>query len=180
MYRKKLMQACLAGALVATIGTSANVPVVKAAAETQTVSETDDAEDVEESEEVEDTEEEEAVEETSEDEEVETEEVETYSAGDAGEENSPEENKSVIVKYQFVCDGKFVAGGDCFVPSGIQNYSVFEEYLPEGYTRVTGGDTTITEGETYVIRVEKIDSGDTEEPEKTEVTMNIQFKDGMK
>ena len=61
MYRKKLMQACLAGALVATIGTSANVPVVKAAAETQTVSETDDAEDVEESEEVEDTEEEEAV-----------------------------------------------------------------------------------------------------------------------
>ena len=43
-------------------------------------------------------------------------------------------NKDVIMKIRFVlADGTFIAGGDYFLPEGIQNMSILEEYVPEGY-----------------------------------------------
>ena len=38
----------------------------------------------------------------------------------------------VIMNISFeTADGTFVAGGDYFVPAGVQNYSVLEQYVPE-------------------------------------------------
>ena len=201
MYRKKLMQACLAGALVATIGTSANVPVVKAAAETQAIdvaeSNVEDSEVEEETEEVEETSEEETeeVEETSEEEteeaeetsEEETEEVEETSeeeteevAEETVETLSEEETgavETVIMNISFVCDGEQVgSAGDRFVPAGVQNYTVLEQYVPEGYKLVESGDFFAENGKKLVLRVEKIGS-DEGETEKKDVRMNIRFVD---
>ena len=201
MYRKKLMQACLAGALVATIGTSANVPVVKAAAETQAIdvaeSNVEDSEVEEETEEVEETSEEETeeVEETSEEEteeaeetsEEETEEVEETSeeeteevAEETVETLSEEETgavETVIMNISFVCDGEQVgSAGDQFVPAGVQNYTVLEQYVPEGYKLVESGDFFAENGKKLVLRVEKIGS-DEGETEKKDVIMNIRFVD---
>ena len=187
MYRKKLMQACLAGALVATIGTSANVPVVKAAAETQAIdvaeSNVEDSEVEEETEEVEETSEEEAeeVEETSEEEteeaeetsEEETEEVaeETVETLSVDEETDSVETNSatVTVNVTFLCDGISVGSGAYSVPAGVQKYYVLEQYVPAGYQMTSSGDFWAAAGEDIEVNVEKI---------STDVTMNIQFKDG--
>ncbi|HIY61875.1 MAG TPA: hypothetical protein H9730_00005, partial [Candidatus Mediterraneibacter stercoripullorum] len=65
--------------------------------------------------------------------------------------------KNVIVKVQFVdADGKSVGGGDYFLPEGIQNYSVLEQYVPAGYKMTVSGDFTVKAGEEYTINVEKI------------------------
>ena len=76
-------------------------------------------------------------------------------------------NKDVIMKIRFVlADGTFIAGGDYFLPEGIQNMSILEEYLPEGYKMMESGDFTVTAGGQEDITVEKINK---------DVIMNIRF-----
>ena len=76
----------------------------------------------------------------------------------------------VIMNVQFVTeDGTVAGGGDYFLPEGVQNYSILEQYVPEGYKLAVSGDFMVTEGGHEEVRVERI---------STEVIMNIQFKDG--
>ncbi|HIS52645.1 MAG TPA: hypothetical protein IAC15_07900, partial [Candidatus Onthomonas avicola] len=74
---------------------------------------------------------------------------------------------TVIMNIRFVTvDGEFVAGGDYFLPEGIQNLSILEQYVPVGYKMMESGDFTVSEGGQEDITVEKID---------TTVIVNIQF-----
>ena len=83
------------------------------------------------------------------------------------EEPTPE---TVIMNVQFVTeDGTPVGGGDYFLPEGVQNYSVLNQYLPEGYKLAVSGDFFVKEGESIEVRVEKI---------AEDIIMNISFKDG--
>ena len=75
----------------------------------------------------------------------------------------------VTMNIQFVAGDEVVAGGDYTVPSGVQNYSVLEQYVPEGYKMTASGDFYAEAGGNLVVNIEKITS---------DVTMNIQFKDG--
>ena len=73
----------------------------------------------------------------------------------------------VIMNIAFkTADGTFVAGGDYFVPAGVQNYSVLKQYVPEGYEMTVSGDFTVTAGGQEDITVEKISE---------DVIMNIRF-----
>ena len=77
--------------------------------------------------------------------------------------------ESVTMNIQFKDGAEAVAGGDYTVPAGVQNYSVLEQYVPEGYKMMTSGDFYAEAGGKLVVNIEKI---------ATDVTMNIQFKDG--
>ena len=77
--------------------------------------------------------------------------------------------KDVIMNIQFKDGDEVVAGGDYFVPEGVQNYSVLQQYVPEGYKMTVSGDFFAEENGKLVVNVEKIE---------TQVIMNIQFKDG--
>ena len=73
----------------------------------------------------------------------------------------------VIMNIAFkTADGTFVAGGDYFVPAGVQNYSVLEQYVPEGYEMTVSGDFMAEDGGKLVVNIEKI---------STDVIMNIRF-----
>ena len=178
------MQACLTGALVVSMGVS-NAPVAMAASnETPVgVEKAADAEDSQESagQDTEnsgqekkknaaggtettttDTEKDSAVADKTEPENTTTEKTDK-------DAKTEEDSQQVIIKVQFVCDGTVVSGGDYFVPAGVQNYSVLEQYVPEGYKMTTSGDFMVEDGAQFDVNVEKI---------STDVTMNIQFKDG--
>ena len=75
----------------------------------------------------------------------------------------------VTMNIQFKDGDEVVAGGDYTVPAGVQNYSILEQYVPEGYKMTTTGDFMADEGAKLVVNIEKINK---------DVTMNIQFKDG--
>ena len=76
-------------------------------------------------------------------------------------------SEDVIMNIRFVTvDGEFVAGGDYFLPEGIQNMSILEQYVPEGYKMMESGDFTVTAGGQEDITVEKISE---------DVIMNIRF-----
>ena len=67
----------------------------------------------------------------------------------------------VIMNIQFWDNdtGEVVAGGDYFVPmdeDGIQNYSILQQYVPEGYEMLTGGDFFVVEGGHLDVTVQKI------------------------
>ena len=73
----------------------------------------------------------------------------------------------VIMNIAFkTADGTFVAGGDYFVPAGVQNYSVLKQYVPEGYEMTVSGDFMAEDGGKLVVNIEKI---------STDVIMNIRF-----
>ena len=65
-----------------------------------------------------------------------------------------------------LADGTFIAGGDYFLPEGVQNLSILEQYVPVGYEMAETGDFMVTDGGSRDVRVEKLD--DT-------VIMNIRF-----
>ena len=184
MHRKRLMQACLTGALVVSMGVS-NAPVAMAASNENPVGveKAADAEDSQESagQDTEnsgqekkknaaggtettttDTEKDSAVADKTEPENTTTEKTDK-------DAKTEEDSQQVIIKVQFVCNGTAVSGGDYFVPAGVQNYSVLEQYVPEGYKMTTSGDFMAEDGAHLEVSVEKI---------STDVTMNIQFKDG--
>ena len=77
--------------------------------------------------------------------------------------------ESVTMNIQFKDGAEAVAGGDYTVPAGVQNYSVLTQYVPAGYRMTTSGDFYAEDGGKLVVNIEKI---------ATDVTMNIQFKDG--
>ena len=77
--------------------------------------------------------------------------------------------KTVIMNIAFKDGDEVIAGGDYFLPEGVQNYSILEQYLPEGYKMTVSGDFMVKEGDHLDVSIEKI---------STDVKMNIQFKDG--
>ena len=83
--------------------------------------------------------------------------------------NVVESNETGTMNIQFKDGDEVIAGGDYTVPTGLQNYSVLEKYVPEGYKMTVSGDFTAEDGGKLVVNIEKI---------STDVTMNIQFKAG--
>ena len=79
------------------------------------------------------------------------------------------QQSTVSMNIQFKCGEEVVAAGDYFVPAGVQNYSVLEKYVPEGYKMTVSGDFNAEAGGKLEINIEKVN---------TEVSMNIQFKCG--
>lgn len=77
--------------------------------------------------------------------------------------------KNVILNVQFVdsVTGEVVAGGDYFVPEGINNYSILEQYLPAGYEMTVSGDFNTANGP-LTVSVKKI---------VTSKTINVVFLD---
>ena len=64
--------------------------------------------------------------------------------------------KDVILNVQFVDEnGTVVGGGDYFVPEGINNYSILEQYLPAGYEMTVSGDFNTANGP-LTVSVKKI------------------------
>ena len=79
-----------------------------------------------------------------------------------------ETQKDVIMKVQFVDEtGTVVGGGDYFVPEGINNYSILEQYLPAGYEMTVSGDFNTANGP-LTVSVKKI---------VTSKTINVVFLD---
>ena len=62
----------------------------------------------------------------------------------------------VTMNIQFKAGDEVVAGGDYFVPAGVQNYSVLEKYVPEGYKMTVSGDFMAEEGGHLVVSIERI------------------------
>ena len=78
-------------------------------------------------------------------------------------------NKDVIMNIRFVlADGTFVAGGDYFLPEGIQNFEILEQYLPEGFKLMEFGDFFVTDGGTEDVTVEEI---------KSTIPVNVRYWD---
>ena len=76
---------------------------------------------------------------------------------------------TVQMNIQFKDGDEVVAGGDYDVPTGVQNYSILKQYVPEGYQMTATGDFYAEADGKLVVSIEKINK---------DVTMNIQFKDG--
>ena len=73
-----------------------------------------------------------------------------------------------IMNIRFVeqSTGKFIAGGDYFLPEGVQNYNILLPYVPDGYQMCVSGDFMVTDGGKLNVPVEKI---------STTGIMNIRF-----
>src|SRR5699024_3410998 len=76
--------------------------------------------------------------------------------------------KDVTMNIQFKDGDEVVAGGDYTVPEGVQNYSVLEQYVPEGYEMTVSGDFNAEDGGKLEVSIKKI---------QKDVIMNIVFKD---
>ena len=76
--------------------------------------------------------------------------------------------EAVIMNIQFKCGDEVIAGGDYFVPAGVQNYSVLEQYVPTGYRMTVSGDFMAEQNGKLEIGVEKVMAD-------TDVIMNIRF-----
>ena len=64
----------------------------------------------------------------------------------------------VIMNIRFMYGDEFVAGGDYFIPEGVQNYSILEKYVPEGYRMAVSGDFMAVNGGKLDVPLEKIDA----------------------
>ena len=78
--------------------------------------------------------------------------------------------KDVIMKVRFVTQngGTYVSGGDYFLPEGVQNYSILEQYVPEGYKMAESGDFMVVEGGSIDVFVN---------PESEQIIVHLTFKD---
>lgn len=94
--------------------------------------------------------------------------AQTPANGQTKTQTQKDAEKTVTMNIQFKDGAEVVAGGDYTVPSGVQNYSVLEQYVPEGYVMTVSGDFMAEDGSHMVVSIEK--------EEKT-VIMNITFKD---
>ena len=77
--------------------------------------------------------------------------------------------KDVVMKIRFMDGETFVSGGDYFLPEGVQNYSILEEYVPEGYKMSVSGDFMVAAGTSLDVPVEKL---------VKDAIVNIRFMDG--
>ena len=67
-----------------------------------------------------------------------------------------EETATVIASVQFIdADGNYAGGGDYFLPAGVQNLSVLNEYVPEGYKLAEAGDFFVDANKDYEITLKK-------------------------
>ena len=82
---------------------------------------------------------------------------------------SQQPSGDVIMNIRFMDGDTFVAGGDYFLPAGVQNYNVLTQYVPEGYKLAVSGDFTVAEGTSLDVPVDKIPA---------QIIMNIRFMDG--
>ena len=73
------------------------------------------------------------------------------------------------MNIRFMDGDEFVAGGDYFLPEGVQNYSILEEYVPEGYKMSVSGDFMVAAGTSLDVPVEKLVEN---------AIVNIRFMDG--
>ena len=89
-------------------------------------------------------------------------------AANVQEENT-QESQNVMMHISFKDGDEVVAEDSYSVPSGSQNYSVLEKYVPEGYEMTVSGDFTAKADGELEVSVKKI---------QTDVIMNIVFKDG--
>ena len=62
----------------------------------------------------------------------------------------------VIMNIVFKDGDEAVGGGDYSVPEGINNYSVLEQYVPEGYEMTVSGDFFAEEGGHLDVNIQKI------------------------
>ena len=79
------------------------------------------------------------------------------------------EPAEVAMKIRFMDGETFVSGGDYFLPEGVQNYSILEEYVPEGYKMSVSGDFMVAAGTSLDVPVEKLVEN---------AIVNIRFMDG--
>ena len=93
----------------------------------------------------------------------------TASEGGVLEVNVEKIQKDVIMNVRFMDGEEFIAGGDYTLPEGVNNYSILEQYVPEGYVMTVFGDFYAQEGASLNVNVRKV---------KTEVIMNVRFMDG--
>ena len=77
--------------------------------------------------------------------------------------------KDVVMNIRFMDGETFVSGGDYFLPEGVQNYSILEEYVPEGYKMSVSGDFMVAAGTSLDVPVEKL---------VKDAIVNIRFMDG--
>ena len=84
------------------------------------------------------------------------------------EVNKLDVSNTVIMNIQFKDGDEVVAGGDYFVPAGVQNYNVLSKYVPAGYSMDVSGDFMAAEGAKLEVPVSKIENA---------VIMNIRFID---
>ena len=83
--------------------------------------------------------------------------------------NAFAEGKTAVVNVRFMEGETFISGGDYMLPLGTQNYSVLQQYVPEGYKMTNSGDVYIEEGKSLSVEVEK---------KATTGVMNVRFMDG--
>ena len=78
---------------------------------------------------------------------------------------------AVIMNIRFIdsTTDEFVAGGDYFLPEGVQNYKVLTQYVPEGYKMDVAGDFMVAEGTSLDVPVTKLPA---------QIIMNIRFMEG--
>ena len=78
---------------------------------------------------------------------------------------------NVIMNIRFIdsTTGEFVAGGDYFLPEGVQNYNVLTQYVPEGYKMDVSGDFTVAAETSLDVPVTKVPA---------QIIMNIRFMEG--
>ena len=66
------------------------------------------------------------------------------------------ETETVVQNVVFMYNGQSVGGGDYFLTKGNNNYSVLEQYVPEGYKMTPSGDFWADGTTTLFVNVEKV------------------------
>ena len=95
--------------------------------------------------------------------------IESAQPGNCMKVTSLSLQKNVIMNIVFKDGDEVVAGGDYWVPAGVNNYSVLEQYLPEGYQMTISGDFYAEKDGKLEVNIEKI---------QKDIIMNVVFKDG--
>ena len=72
---------------------------------------------------------------------------------------------TVIMNIRFMDGETFVAGGDYMLPAGVQNYSILEQYVPEGYEMDVMGDFMAAQDAKLEVPVHKIADEPEDKPE---------------
>ena len=83
--------------------------------------------------------------------------------------NIKKSSSDVVMNVVFKYNGEVIKGGDYFLPKGVQNYSILEDLVPEGYVMSESGDFTVVENGFITINLDRVDKN---------IIMNVVFRDG--
>ena len=72
---------------------------------------------------------------------------------------------TVVMNIRFMEGENFIAGGDYMLPAGVQNYSILEQYVPEGYEMDVMGDFMAAQDAKLEVPVHKIADEPEDKPE---------------